>query len=192
MNFLIIVVNLLISSFLVQSEWQLKKDKNNIKVFLRSKSSDVQEYLAETIIDSDLKSISSIILDFDKSYKWMYKLTSSKILEKNSENLYHVYFTVEMNWPLKNRDLVSDVKIFRSNNKITIDLNSKPNYINMNQKYIRIIDTRSIWNLIKISENKTKVTLQSYAVIEGIPNIITDLFILESPLFSLSNLREKF
>ena len=192
MNFLIIVVNLLISSFLVQSEWQLKKDKNNIKVFLRSKSSDVKEYLAETIIDSDLKSISSIILDFDKSYKWMYKLTSSKILEKNSENLYHVYFTVEMNWPLKNRDLVSDVKIFRSNNKITIDLNSKPNYINMNQKYIRIIDTRSIWNLIKISENKTKVTLQSYAVIEGIPNIITDLFILESPLFSLSNLREKF
>ena len=122
----------------------------------------------------------------------MYKLTSSKILEKNSENLYHVYFTVEMNWPLKNRDLVSDVKVFRSNNKITIDLNSKPNYINMNQKYIRIIDTRSIWNLIKISENKTKVTLQSYAVIEGIPNIITDLFILESPLFSLSNLREKF
>ena len=40
MNFLIIVVNLLISSFLVQSEWQLKKDKNNIKVFLRSKSSE--------------------------------------------------------------------------------------------------------------------------------------------------------
>ena len=192
MNFLIIVVNLLISSFLVQSEWQLKKDKNNIKVFLRSKSSDVQEYLAETIIDSDLKSISSIILDFDKSYKWMYKLKSSKILDKNSESLYHVYFTVEMNWPLKNRDLVSDVKIFRSNNKITIDLNSKPNYINGNQKYIRIIDTRSIWNLIKISENKTKVTLQSYAVIEGIPNFITDLFILESPLYSLSNLREKF
>ncbi len=192
MNFLIIVVNLLISSFLVQSEWQLKKDKNNIKVFLRSKSSDVQEYLAETIIDSDLKSISSIILDFDKSYKWMYKLKSSKILDKNSESLYHVYFTVEMNWPLKNRDLVSDVKIFRSNNKITIDLNSKPNYINRNEKYIRIIDTRSIWNLIKISENKTKVTLQSYAVIEGIPNFITDLFILESPLYSLSNLREKF
>ena len=43
-----------------------------------------------------------------------------------------------------------------------------------------------------ISENKTKVTLQSYAVIKGIPSFITDLFILESPLYSLSNLREKF
>ena len=60
MNFLIIVVNLLISSFLVQSEWELKKDKNGIKVFLRSNSSEVQEYLAETIIESDLKSISKI------------------------------------------------------------------------------------------------------------------------------------
>ena len=87
MNFLIIVVNLLISSFLVQSEWELKKDKNGIKVFLRSNSSEVQEYLAETIIESDLKSISKVILDFDQSYKWMYKLKSSKILDKNSENL---------------------------------------------------------------------------------------------------------
>ena len=97
-----------------------------------------------------------------------------------------------MNWPLKNRDLVSDVNLSRSNSKITIDLNSKPNYINKSEKYIRIIDTRSIWNLTKISENKTKVTLQSYAVIKGIPSFITDLFILESPIYSLSNLREKF
>ena len=90
MNFLIIVVNLLISSFLVQSEWELKKDKNGIKVFLRSNSSEVQEYLAETIIESDLKSISKIILDFDQSYKWMYKLKSSKILDKNlSYNSYN-------------------------------------------------------------------------------------------------------
>ena len=50
---------------------ELKKDKNGIKVFLRSNSSEVQEYLAETIIESDLKSISKIILDFDQSYKWM-------------------------------------------------------------------------------------------------------------------------
>ena len=192
MNILIFVVNLLISYFLVQSEWQLKKDKNGIQVFLRSKSPEIQEYLAETIIDSDLQSISKIILDFDESYKWMYKLKSSKILDKNSESLYHVYFIVEMNWPLKNRDLVSDVNILKSNNKITIDLNSKPNYIEKNDKYIRILDTRSVWNLIKISDNKTKVTLQSYAVVEGIPNFITDLFILESPMHSLSNLRQKF
>ena len=112
--------------------------------------------------------------------------------DKNSESLYHVYFIVEMNWPLKNRDLVSDVNILKSNKKITIDLNSKPNYIDKNEKYIRILDTRSIWNLIKISDNKTKVTLQSYAVVEGIPNFITDLFILESPMHSLSNLRQKF
>ena len=184
MNFLIIVVNLLISSFLVQSEWELKKDKNGIKVFLRSNSSEVQEYLAETIIESDLKSISNIILDFDQSYKWMYKLKSSKLLEKNSENLYHVYFTVEMNWPLKNRDLVSDVNISRSNSKITIDLNSKPNYINKSEKYIRIIDTRSIWNLTKISENKTKVTLNR--------KMLSQIAILDNSTFvKIANLNQK-
>ena len=48
-----------------------------------------------------------------------------------------------------NRDLVSDVNISRSNSKITIDLNSKTKLYNKSEKYIRIIDTRSIWNLSK-------------------------------------------
>ena len=92
-------------------EWELKKEKNNIKVYLRDKDSFTKEYLAETIINSDLNTIYNIILDYDNAYKWMYKLESSKILKKESENLFYVYFTVNMNWPLKKRDLVSNVTV---------------------------------------------------------------------------------
>ena len=66
------------------------------------------------------------------------------------------------------------------------------NNIEKDDNYIRIVDTRSVWNLSKITSDKTKVTLQSYAVIDGLPSFITDLFILESPMYSMTNLREKF
>ena len=191
MNVLILLISLSYSYFL-STEWELKRDRNNIKVYLREKNSFTQEYLAETIIESDLKSIYEIIIDYDSSHEWMYKLESSRVIKKETENLLYVYFTVNMNWPLKKRDLVSDVKITQGEDNITIDLNSVPDYIEKDDNYIRIVDTRSVWNLSKITNDKTKVTLQSYAVIDGLPSLITDLFILESPIYSMTKLREKF
>ena len=60
------------------------------------------------------------------------------------------------------------------------------------EKLIRIKQSRSIWNLEKIDDEYTKVALQSYAVVEGIPTFIMDLFILDSPMYSMTQLRNKF
>ena len=174
------------------TDWVLKKDKNQIKVYLRNLDYNSQQYCAETIVESDINSVSSHILDFNNSFKWMYKLKSSKILSKKSDSLFYVYFTVKMNWPLKNRDLVSDVIVSKTENKVIIELNSVPGYMEINPNFERIKDTKSVWKIEYLTKNKTKVSLQSYAVIEGIPTFISDFFILESPLYSLNNLKDHF
>ena len=174
------------------TDWVLKKDKNQIKVYLRNLDYNSQQYRAETIVEADINSVSSHILEFNNSFKWMYKLKSSKILSKKSDSLFYVYFTVKMNWPLKNRDLVSDVIVSKTENKVIIELNSVPGYMEINPNFERIKDTKSVWKLEYFTKNKTKVSLQSYAVIEGIPTFISDFFILESPLYSLNNLKDHF
>ena len=174
------------------TDWVLKKDKNQIKVYLRNLDYNSQQYRAETIVEADINSVSSHILDFNNSFKWMYKLKSSKILSKKSDSLFYVYFTIKMNWPLKNRDLVSDVIVSKTENKIIIELNSVPGYVEINPNFERIKDTKSVWKIEYLTKNKTKVSLQSYAVIEGIPTFISDFFILESPLYSLNNLKDHF
>ena len=98
--FTIVYINLFPSS---NESWELKKDQDSIKVYIRNVDDNTKEYLAETIINSDIDNIFKTITDFDNSYRWMYKLNSSKILEK-SDTLMYVYFVVDMNWPLKNRD----------------------------------------------------------------------------------------
>ena len=175
-----------------QTEWKLKKEENNIKIFLRKTLEDRQEYLAETIIYSDINSIYEEIIDYNNSHKWMYKLESSNILDKKNDSLFYVQFTMEMGWPLKKRDLVSDVKIVKNEDLISISLESTPDYIESSDDFIRIDDSKSKWVLSKIDKEKTKVSLQSYAVIEGIPSFIVDMFIIEGPLFSLTNLKNKF
>ncbi len=174
------------------TDWVLKKNKNQIKVYLRNLDYNSQQYRAETIVEADINSVSSHILDFNNSFKWMYKLKSSKILSKESDSLFYVYFIVKMNWPLKNRDLVSDVIVSKTENEIIIELNSVPGHMEINPNFERIKDTKSVWKLEYLTKNKTKVSLQSYAVIEGIPTFISDFFILESPLYSLNNLKDNF
>ena len=175
----------------INQSWELKKDQDSIKVYIRDVDDNTKEYLAETIINSDIDKIFKTITDFDNSYRWMYKLNSSKILEK-SDTLMYVYFVVDMNWPLKNRDLISDAVITQNENKIRIVMNSYPDYMPEKEKLIRIKQSRSIWNLEKIDDEYTKVALQSYAVVEGIPTFIMDLFILDSPMYSMTQLRNKF
>ena len=191
-----LILNLVLSSAgdinLFQTEWKLKKEENNIKIFLRKTLEDRQEYLAETIIYSDINSIYEEIIDYNNSHKWMYKLESSNILDKKNDSLFYVQFTMEMGWPLKKRDLVSDVKIVKNEDLISISLESTPDYIESSDDFIRIDDSKSKWVLSKIDKEKTKVSLQSYAVIEGIPSFIVDMFIIEGPLFSLTNLKNKF
>ena len=173
------------------TDWKLKKEENDIKVFIRKNEINNVEYLAETRINGNIDSILEIIMDYDNSHKWMYKLENSKILEKKYDSLFYVYFTMEMGWPLKKRDLVSDVKIDKKDDFVSISLNSVPNYIPLDGNYIRIFDSKSIWNLSKISDEETKVTLQSYAVIDGLPSFVVELFIVDGPIFSLSNLKNK-
>ena len=175
----------------INQSWELKKDQDSIKVYIRDVDDNTKEYLAETIINSDIDNIFKTITDFDNSYRWMYKLNSSKILEK-SDTLMYVYFVVDMNWPLKNRDLISDAVITQNENKIRIVMNSYPDYMPEKEKLIRIKQSRSIWNLEKIDDEYTKVALQSYAIVEGIPTFIMDLFILDSPMYSMTQLRNKF
>lgn len=192
-NVLILYVNLFLFENLnfLTTNWELKKEENNIKVYIRKNEINNVEYLAETKISGDINSILQIILDYDNSYKWMYKLEESKIVEKKNDSLFYVYFTMEMGWPLKKRDLVSDVKIIKKDEFVSISLSSVPDFIPEKDNYIRILDSKSVWTLSKINDLETKVTLQSYAVIDGLPSFVVELFIVDGPIYSLSNLKNK-
>ena len=75
-NVLILYVNLFLFENLnfLTTNWELKKEENNIKVYIRKNEINNVEYLSETKIRGYINSILQIILDYDNSYKCMYKL----------------------------------------------------------------------------------------------------------------------
>ena len=131
-------------------------------------------------------------MDFDHANQWMYKIESSKIISPLKQDKFYVYFTVNINWPLTDRDLVMEVSSENKNNIRMISLYSRPEFISENENYIRIRESQSVWTLEYIDNNRTKVSLQSHSDIAGIPTWITDLFITQTPFYSLKSLRKKF
>ena len=75
-NFLILYLSFfsLDSHNSFHTDWKLKKEENDIKVFIRKNEINNVEYLAETRINGNIDSILEIIMDYDNSHKWMYKL----------------------------------------------------------------------------------------------------------------------
>ena len=80
-NVLILYLNLFSyeKNHFISSDWELKKEENNIKVYIRKNELNNVEYLAETVINTNIDSILEIILDYDNSHRWMYKLEDSRI-----------------------------------------------------------------------------------------------------------------
>jgi len=174
------------------SEWELKKDQDHVQVSVRNLDNDTKEFLGKTLVNGHIDSIFSFIMDFDHANQWMYKIESSKIISTLKQDKFYVYFTVNINWPLADRDLIMEVSSENKNNIRMISLYSRPEFISDNENYIRIRESQSVWTLEYIDNNRTKVSLQSHSDIAGIPNWITDLFITQTPFYSLKNLRKKF
>ena len=174
------------------SNWELKEDKDYIKVYVRDYDTGIKEFLGETVVDGHIDSVFSFIMNFDYAYQWMYKVESSKTISSKNKEKLHVYFTVDINWPLTDRDLIMEVTNETKNRKKIITLYSKPKFIPEKEDYVRIIDSKSVWTLENIDEKRTKVSLKSHSDIRGIPNWITDLFITKSPFYGLKNLRKEF
>ena len=173
------------------SEWELKKNQDHVQVSVRNLDNDTK-FLGKTFVNGHIDSIFSFIMDFDHANQWMYKIESSKIISPLKKDKFYVYFTVNINWPLTDRDLVMEVSSENKNNIRMISLYSRPEFISDNENYIRIRESQSVWTLEYIDNNRTKVSLQSHSDIAGIPTWVTDLFITQTPFYSLKSLRKKF
>jgi len=183
---------LILSIYQNTTNWELKKNQDNIKIYTRNLNTGIKEFLGETIVNDNIDNVFSFIMDFNKANKWMYKINSSKIISPINEKKIYVYFTIKINWPFQDRDLIMEVSNTKEEKLIKIKLKSQSNFIPLNDKYTRIINSNSTWTLEYLDKLKTKISLQSDSDIRGIPSWITDLFITQSPLYAMKNLQKEF
>ncbi|MDF1696596.1 MAG: hypothetical protein P1U56_12220 [Saprospiraceae bacterium] len=137
------------SSSFAQSDWELQKDKNGIKVWTKDyPNSKYKQFKAKTKIKAELQNVVAVFLDIENMGDWYDRVEKVDLVEKISEmeGVYKIDF--ELPWPVEDR--ISAVRSVLSHDPIT-------NVVTVTTKYEKgvikdddrlvVTDMHSVWVL---------------------------------------------
>lgn len=179
-----------------QSDWNLKKDKDGIKIYTRSvEGSSFDEFKGITTIEkSSLSAVLTVILDV-KNYESLFPdCMNPKILKQEGE-YYDIHY-IQTKGPLtiKDRDSVFEQKtvVGKNGKHARVTLKPLPDYIAENKDMVRVREGSGFWELEEDDNSNIKVTYQFHGEPGGdIPAWLANSFVETHPLQTLKNLKNR-
>src|SRR6202022_1284879 len=95
-----------------QSPWELKKDKDNIRIYSRSVTGcKFNELKAVFDLPGTLSQLRSVLSDVINYKDWVYSTEFTKLIENRNDTEIVYYSRIGAPWPVSNRDFYSDTHI---------------------------------------------------------------------------------
>jgi hypothetical protein len=182
----------LLNTVYCQKDWTLKKDKDGIQVYTgKLADSKYNAIKVSCNLNANLSSLASILLQPSLQPEWVLATKTSKLLKQLAPNHIYYYNIATIPWPLANRDMVIDLKIFQDSvtKKMTVTANTIENILPPMKGLERIPFTHAIWEVTPIGTNSIHV--EYYLKINpggGVPPWIVNMFIAKAPFESFDNL----
>jgi ribosome-associated toxin RatA of RatAB toxin-antitoxin module len=172
-------------SFLENDIWQLAKDKNGIKIYIRNEEcSAIKSIKATMTFNASLSALTAIVMDVENYPQWVYHCKETKLI-KNIEGKELVYYHVtQAPWPISYRDNVS--RFIVSQNKTDYSISIKSSVVNgvlpEKSDYIRVKKSNASWNFKRINKNTIAAEyILSFDPGGNVPAWLINLFITEGP-----------
>ncbi len=175
-------------------KWNLKKDKNGIKVFVRNEPIlGLPEYKGIMKIAAPMSRLVAALRDVDE-YHNLFIGTKTAILLRKEEDLQICYMHNECPFPFSDRDGIYKSIFYRNaeGGSINISIVALPDYLPQHPKKVRIVISKGYWNLKPMNDGTVEVTYQQYADPGGnFPKWIIKLYSVNIPYKALRNLRRQ-
>ena len=160
--------------------WVKKYDKAGVIIWTRGVKTT--EYKAQVTVDADLEACVALLQDIDSHPKFMGSVRSVKLLKEYNNKESLIYLVIDMPFPMKDKDLVSQAKFDYQpdQNKVIVDISCQPDKAPA-ASYDRMRKADGHWTFHEAKKGKTQVTYQLAFEETGAPNWIVDYFILDNP-----------
>ena len=177
-----------------QENWNLKKDKNGIKIFTRkTDSSTIDELKVECTIEGSMSQLAAVILDMKSHTDWVYKSSKCYLLKENSPTDLFFYNETECPWPLTNRDLVAHLIISQDpkNKTMIIEVRNVDGYMPVQKDIVRTKHSYVRWMITPIDSKHLQIEYTIQVDPAGsIPSWILNLFATKGPYETFMKLKE--
>lgn len=131
-----------------EGAWELKKDKNDVKVYVRETSdSPFKELKMSYTVEADMSAIIALLQDVEAIPDWVYKCTEAYVVKEISKEEEYYYNLVDFPWPLSDRDFVVKSKLTRDtiNNTLRSESWVANDMIPEKEGVVRIKDLHLWW-----------------------------------------------
>ena len=173
--------------------WQLKRDKDGIKVYTRKvEGSPVLEYKATVTIKAPMADVIALYEDESRFPQWFYQCVEAKLLKDEGPDRKIIYFVLSLPWPVSQRDTVfRRTKLVDAQGAVTYDLTALPDEIPRHKGRVRVPYLKTIWRFTALPDGSTEVYFQQHSDAGGfIPPMIVNKLVVDIPFHSLKNLRK--
>jgi hypothetical protein len=175
-----------------QTNWELSKDKNGIKVYTASNStSKFKSIKVEANVEGTLEKLVNILMDVSNNKNWVYNTRYSYLIRKASKNDILYYAETSLPWPISNRDMIIRMQFFHDtiNKTLKVIATGVPDELPEKKGLVRIKYFNGLWDVKYNDENKMLINyILTMEPGGSVPAGITNMFISKGPYETFNNL----
>jgi hypothetical protein len=178
-----------------QHPWELKKDKNGIKVYSRENThSKFNEIKVETVMQARLSDLAAIILDIPGYPVWSFNVKASRVLRQVSPSELYFYTEISSPWPADNRDLPIHLRITQdpASKVMIIAVECIPDLIPQKKNIVRVPVSKETWTVTPVDRSSIRIVYE-LEVDPGAdpPAWLINMFSVKGPFETFTKLGEQ-
>lgn len=186
--------SLLSAADLVGQDWQLKKERDGIKVYVKDiAGSDFDAFRAEMIVKTTPNAVGKILRNQDQFAHIFPDTETLKILSRDGDKSLIQYSRTAAPWPLDDRDGIYQMTFYPLSNGGFYSLGKAlPDHLPTYDGVVRIRKSKSIWRAEPNPDGSVKISYEVEAEPGGsIPDWLANSAVTEIPFRTMSALRSE-
>ncbi|MEE9326321.1 MAG: START domain-containing protein [Cocleimonas sp.] len=195
-RFLIVILLLIFSSLShANPAWQLDKEEDGIKVYVRdTQDSAVKSFRGEVIVSASLTTLVATLEDTKSYPQFLHNCKKATNLKIINDNESYKYIVTNMPWPVEDRDTIVHSVMSQDNASkvVTIKFNAAPQQIAHKKGLVRINKMLGSWRLIPEDKDQVKVIYEMNVDPGGsLPKWLVNSLAVDIPFHTLQKLRNQ-
>lgn len=189
--FLLFTVNAFLS--FSQSECDLKKDKDGIKVYTcKSDSSKFRSLIAEFDLENtSLQTLENFLWDVNNYVNWQYNMVESGLIKRINDQVMIYRSEIDAPWPVEDREMLVQFSVIRDQfpEELTFLIYTITYDYPLKENVLRVPYSNATWQ-VKRNGNSLHVKYMMKINPGGyVPPMLVNLAMAEGPYVSFLNLK---
>lgn len=177
-----------------QSECDLKKDKDGIKVYTcKSDSSKFRSLVAEFDLENtSLQTLENFLWDVDNYVNWQYNMVESALIKRINDQVMIYRSEIDAPWPVEDREMLVQFSVIRDQlpDELTFLIYTITYDYPLKENVLRVPYSNATWQ-VKRNGNSLHVKYVMKINPGGyVPPMLVNLAMAEGPYVSFLNLKK--